>query len=109
MTTNVNKKNTEKKYYACAICGTEHESIEARHDCEAKCIQEHRVAEELMKKQKLEEEKNARKEEIDAMYAHLNEKIKNYVKDYGSIRLNRTIKHDDYCPTLSDLFRFWSL
>lgn len=105
MTTNVNKK----KSYSCAICGTEHESIEARNTCEAKCIKEHKAAEELMKKQKLEEEKDARKKEIDALYVQLNEKIKNYVKDYGSIRLNRTAKYDSYCPTLSDLFSFWSL
>ena len=95
--------------YRCAICGTEHESVEARHSCETKCIKERKAAEELMKKQKLEEEKKARKQEIDAMYVHLNEKIKEYVKDYGSIRLNRAVKYDSYCPTLSDLFSFWSL
>ena len=57
------------------------------------------------------QEKDARKKEIDAMYAHLNEKIKDYVKDYGSIRLNRAVKYDGdfYCHTLSDLFNFWSL
>ena len=109
MTTNVNKKNIDKKSYSCAICGTEHESIEARNVCETKCIKVHRAEEERMRKQKLEEEKDARKKEIDAIYAHLNEKIKEYVKDYGSIRLNRAVKYDGYCPTLSDLFSFWSL
>ena len=109
MTTNVNKKNIDEAYYSCAICGTEHESIEARNICEAKCIKARKAAEELMKKQKLEEEKDARKKEIDAIYAHLNEKIKEYVKDYGSIRLNSAVKYDGYCPTLSDLFNFWSL
>ena len=112
MTTNVNvKKNTDKTSYSCAICGSEHESIEARHACETKCIKERRDAEELMRKQKLEEEKDVRKKEIDAMYILLNEKIKNYVKDYGSIRLNRSHKYDNNfnCPTLSDLFNFWSL
>jgi hypothetical protein len=109
MTINVNKNTVDKKLYSCAICGTEHESIEARNTCEAKCIKERRVAEELMRKQKLEEEKDARKQEIEAMYVHLNEKIKDYVKDYGSIRLTRTVNHDGYCPTLSDLFSFWSL
>ena len=108
MTTNVNKKTADKTFYSCAICGTEHESIEARNTCEAKCIKNRKAAEELMRKQKLEEEKEARKNEIEAMYTHLNEKIKNYVKDYGSIRLNRTVKYDSNCPTLSDLFSFWS-
>ena len=103
--------NTDKLIYPCAICGTEHDSIEARHACETKCIKERRDAEELMRKQKLEEERDARKAEIDAMYVHLNEKIKSYVKDYGSIRLNRSVKYDNNfnCPTLSDLFNFWSL
>jgi hypothetical protein len=106
--TNIDKL-ADNTGYLCAICGTEHESVEARHACETKCIKERKAAEELMRKQKLEEEKEARKKEIDAMYAHLNEKIKEYVKDYGSIRLNRAIKYDGYCPTLSDLFNFWSL
>lgn len=110
MITNVNgKKPTDKMVYSCAICGSEHESVEERHSCETKCIKERKAAEELMKKQKLEEEKDARKKEIDTIYAHLNEKIKDYVKDYGSIRLNRSVKYDNYCPTLSDLFSFWSL
>lgn len=110
MITNVNgKKPTYKMVYSCAICGSEHESIEARNACEAKCIKERRAAEELMRKQQLEAEKEVRKKEIDALYVQLNEKIKNYVKDYGSIRLNRTTKYDSYCPTLSDLFSFWSL
>ena len=100
--------NTDKLIYPCAICGTEHESIVARNTCEAKCIKELKDAEELMRKQKLEEEKDARKKEIDTLYVHLNEKIKNYVKDYGSIRLNRSVKYDYNFPTLSDLFNFWS-
>ena len=109
MTTNVNKKTSDKTSYFCAICGSEHESIEARNTCETKCIKERRAAEEFMRKQKLEEEKDARKKEIDAMYTLLNEKIKSYVKDYGSIRLNRAAKYDGGCPTLSDLFNFWSM
>ena len=112
MTTNVNKKNVEnnvaKIFYPCAICGSKHDSVEARNSCEAKCIKELRAAEELMRKQKLEEEKDARKQEIDTLYELLNEKIKSYVKDYGSIRLNRTSKYEGVCPTLSSLFEFWS-
>ena len=108
MTTNV---NTDKLIYPCAICRTEHESVEARNTCEAKCIKELKAAEELMRKQQLEEEKDVRKQEIDALYTQLNEKIKSYVKDYGSIRLNRSVKYDGNfnCHTLSDLFNFWSL
>ena len=104
---NVNRVIQNTSYF-CAICGAEHESIEARHACETKCIKERKEAEELMKKQKLEEEKNARKEEIDTLYALLNEKIKSYVKDYGSIKMNRAVKYDGNFPTLSDLFNFWS-
>ena len=100
--------SVHKKFYSCAICGAVHETIEERNVCETKCIKERRAAEELMRKQKLEEEKEARKNEIEAMYVLLNEKIKDYVKDYGSIRLNRTVKYDNNCPTLSDLFSFWS-
>ena len=108
MIANVNKKNDHIISFPCAICGTEHESVEERNVCESKCIKERREAEELMRKQKLEEEKDARKKEIDAIYALLNEKIKDYVKDYGSIRMNRAVKYDGNCPTLSDLFNFWS-
>ena len=107
MTTNISNNTS----YFCAICGAKHESVEARHACETKCIKERKVAEELMRKQKLEEEKDSRKKEIDALYLELNEKIRDYVKDYGSIRLNRSAKYDNNfnCPTLSDLFSFWSL
>lgn len=108
MIKSVDLKNTDKRIYPCAICGSAHESIEARNACETKCIQERKAADELARKQKLEEEKNARKQEIDALYELLNEKIKNYVKDYGSIRLNKSVKYDVNCPTLSDLFNFWS-
>ena len=105
------KKSTDKLIYSCAICGAEHESVEERNVCEAKCIKELKDAEELMRQQKLEEEKNTRKEEIESMYALLNEKIKDYVKDYGSIKLSRSVKYDNNFkyPTLSDLFNFWSL
>ena len=108
MTTNI---STEKLIYPCAICGAKHESVEARNTCEAKCIKERQAAEEIMKKHKLEEEKDDRKKEIDALYALLNKKIRDYVKDYGSIRLSRSVRpSNDYnCPTLSDLFNFWSL
>jgi hypothetical protein len=111
MATKVNVNKAGKTFYSCAICGSEHEYIEARNTCEAKCIKELRAAEELMKKQKLEEEKDARKKEIDDLYELINEKIKSYVKDYGSIRLNRAVRYDNNfnCPTLSDLFNFWSL
>ena len=108
MTTNV---NTDKLIYCCAICGSEHESVEARNSCEAKCIKERKEAEELMRKQKLEEEKDTRKKEIEALYGLINEKIKSYIKDYGSISLNRSIKSNSNFnyPALSDLFNFWSL
>lgn len=111
MTTSVNKKNASCTSYSCAICGSKHESVEARNTCEAKCIKERKEAEELIQKQKLEEIKDARKEEINTLYEVLNEKIKSYVKDYGSIRLNRSVKYDNNCncQTLSDLFNFWSL
>lgn len=110
MNKNVNaKKPVNKTFYSCAICGNKYESVAARNSCEAMCIKACEEAAELMRKQKLEEEKDARKKEIDAMYEALNEKIKSYVKDYGSIRLNRAVKYDGNCPTLSDLFSFWSL
>ena len=98
--------------YACAICNKKHSNIADRIACETKCLEERNKAEEVMKKQKLELEKQARMKEIELMYEKLNDLISAYVEDYGYIKLNT--RHNTNCncdctPSLTRLFDFWSM
>ena len=98
--------------YACAICNKKYANLADRIACETKCLEERNKAEEAMKKQKLELEKQARMKEIELMYEELNELISAYAEDYGYIQLATRYKTDCDCncaPTLSRLFDFWRM
>lgn len=97
-----------KTEYVCGICGKSYDNIADRIACETKCLDDRTKAEEAMRKQKLELEKDARKKEIETMYDDLHKAISEYVKDYGVIRLHNCSKHENDFPTLSSLFDFWS-
>ena len=103
-------KNTTT--YACAICNKKHSNIADRIACETKCLDERNKAEEAMKKQKLELEKQARMKEIELTYEELNDLISAYVEDYGYIQIATKYKNDCDCdctPSLTHLFDFWSM
>ena len=105
---NTMKKNEElkNKLYKCGICGKAFETIEERNVHETKCIAERKKAEAALAKKKLEDEKAARKEEIDKKYKELNVLIDNYIKDYGSIQIGEA-RYFDKLPTLSKLLAGW--
>lgn len=92
--------------YCCAICGKSYPTIEERNKCEAKCIADRKKAEEALAKKKLEDNKVARKAEIDKKYKELNTLIRGYIDDYGSLRLGETHYFDNF-PALSKLLGGW--
>lgn len=99
-------KKITNNMYTCGVCGKAFETIEERNKCEAKCIDDRKKAEAALAKKKLEDEKSARKEEIDKKYKELNTLINNYIKDYGSLQLGEARYFDDF-PTLSKLLGGW--
>lgn len=94
-----------KTYYKCGVCGKSHSTLEDRNACEAKCLKARKEAEVALKKQKLEEEKAKRMDEIDAAIKHLQELFKDYINDYGSIKLSNY--GAEVFPSLSRMFESW--
>ena len=96
------------KTYTCDVCGKTYETVEERNACETKCLTERAKAEEALKKQKLEEEKNARYNEVETKWKELNKLTSEYIKDYGSIQLGeRRLFDDDYFPNINKLLGWW--
>ena len=102
------KKDTKvnNKLYTCGICGKTFATIEERNVHEAQCIADRKKAAAALAKKKLEDEKAARKAEIDKKYKELNVLIDNYIKDYGSIQIGKARYFDDF-PALSKLLGGW--
>ena len=79
-----------QKYYMCAVCGKEHESILARAQCEEKCVA---AAEKAIKEKQLEKLLEQRKEseqEIHAALSDINEMVAKHFEKYHSLSLNQT-------------------
>lgn len=94
--------------YVCGICNKEYKDLKERMDCEAKCFKEREIAEQKLKAAKLEEEKSARKAEIEAKWKELGMLISKYTKDYGSIQLSdKYLFDDDYFPSVNKLLGWW--
>ena len=62
---NLKANVAEEAIYVCGICGKPYSNIKERMECESKCYEERKKAEEALKKQKLVKERDARKEEIE--------------------------------------------
>lgn len=103
----MDNKNTNN-IYACGVCGKTFETIEERNTHEAKCIADRKKAEVALAKKKLEDEKDARKAEIDKKYKELGTLMKQYCKDYGSLQLGDCrYFEDDNFTNLSRLVGWW--
>lgn len=94
--------------YTCGVCGQTFEKIEDRNIHEAKCLADRKKAEEAFAKKKLEDEKTARKTEIEKKYKELEGLVRKYCKDYGSLQLGEThyFNNDNYL-TLPKLLGWW--
>jgi hypothetical protein len=97
-------ENEKDAIYVCGICGKPYSTIEDRMACEKKCYDERKAAIEALKKQRLAEERDARKAEIETKAAELNELVRKFVKDYGYIQLHSAINLDKINNELSSTF-----
>lgn len=91
---------TKHETYKCGICGSVYETIDERVACETECLAERRAVEEALKKKELEETRKARMEEIENVNAKLNELVRDFIKDYGTIKLSNC--YDNF-PSLINL------
>ena len=93
--------------YECAFCGKEWATIQERMECEQACAK--RVAEE--EKRTSEAKKKAKEEaslkEIEAAQKHLDELIKNHVKEFGSIKVTRKFNTNVLSDAIDAFLREW--
>lgn len=72
-----------KPIYKCGVCGTEHESIVARANCELACVKRVEEEERMTAEAKKKAEQKKRQAEVDAAYENYEKLAVQYVKDYG--------------------------
>ena len=88
--------------YVCGICGKSYEDIVSRAQCEIECYKKIEAAEKAAAEAKKAEEKEVRRAEIVALIEEINKLaskrdhlIKEYMKDYNSIKLNFNSPYKD--------------
>lgn len=90
----------EELIYKCAVCNKEHNSIEARVECETKCLIERKKAEEAKKRDEYEMNKTKSAQEISNALSNVNEMIEKHFEKYDKLSLS-----DSYYPYLHYIFR----
>ena len=97
-----------ERIYECGICGKEFSNVVDRIDCETTCLAKQREAEEIARKQKLEEEKETRRAVIEEKCEEVLRLMRSYMRDYGTIKLS-TFSDSDSTSRTSDfnLFGKW--
>ena len=103
---NLKANVADEAIYVCGICGKPYSTIEERMACEKKCYDERKAAIEALKKQRLEEEREARKAEIDVKAKELEELVRKFIKDYGYIQLHSAINLNKIGSELDSAFDF---
>ncbi len=95
----------EKITYKCGFCGTTYYEIHERMNCEAACHKKQAEEERLAAEAKKQEEKNTRKDEVDAAFEHLHALVTAYVKDYGHYEYDG--KNTSFAWPSKLYHRFW--
>lgn len=87
------KKDENKVYanpqYKCAVCGTIYDEIQARTNCEMKCIKKKQEEEKKAAEAKKKAEKEARKKEVNEAFENALKLRDAYAKDYGYYEYER--------------------
>lgn len=73
-----------KETYKCGICGTEHDNVFDRAQCELTCFEKQKEEARKIAESKKKAEKVARRLEVDAAIEHANDLLKKILEDYGS-------------------------
>ena len=79
--------------YKCEICGNSYENLEDRIDCEVKCLEARKVAEEKRKQAERDAEKETRRAEVEAAQQKYLDLLSKYVEDYGIFSVNNIFPH----------------
>lgn len=83
-------------YYRCALCNTAHETIEARNDCETKCLKKQKLEEETRKRNEEMEQCNNSKKEIEEILDKADKMIQAHLSKYSSLSLTRNYYYLSY-------------
>lgn len=71
-----------KPIYKCGICGTEHDSVLKRANCELSCTKKQQEEEKKIQETKLQQEREKRYMEVVEAQKKADELRKKYVEDY---------------------------
>lgn len=82
--------------YKCAICGSIHESIPARIQCETECYKKQELEAKKAAEAKKKEEQATRKAETDEIVKKAIESVRKYTKDYGHYELENEEDNFDF-------------
>lgn len=82
--------------YICALCGTTHESIEARNECETKCLKQRKLEEETRKRNEEMEQHNNSKKEIEEILDKADKMIQEHLSKYNHLSLTRNYYYLSY-------------
>ena len=104
---NLKASVADETIYVCGICGKPYSNIKERMECESKCYEERKKAEEALKKQKLAKERDARKAEIEEKSKELSELIRDFIKDYGYLQLHSNVGLDKSIFDFDKMFGEW--
>ena len=83
------------KVYKCAICGSEHEAIQDRANCETACVKKVLEEQKRAEKAKLQEAKRDRFEEASAALDNALALVNKCVEDYGMFEYSGKLKDLD--------------
>ena len=97
--------------YKCAICNTEHASIQDRINCETTCLKKQAEAERIAAEAKKKAEKDVRQQEVSAAIDNTLALVNKFIEDYGSYQYNGKTKdlniaNLDFLPSKL-LHHFW--
>ena len=82
--------------YLCAVCGTPHDTIEERNNCESKCIAKHKQEDEIRKRNEEAAKRNNSRKEIEDILDKADKMIQAHLKKYESLSLTRTYYYLSY-------------
>jgi hypothetical protein len=87
-----------KPAYKCGICGSEHETVQSRMNCEMACLKNQKEEERKAAEAKKVAEQKLRKEAVDEAIKRAAKLQNDYVKDYGHYEYEGEIVPNIFWP-----------
>ena len=82
--------------YICAICGTPHETVDARAECETKCIKKRNEEEAKLKINKEKEERLKNEKEINELLNKADTMLRDHLNKYETFAMVRSYYYLSY-------------